>query len=88
MIQKSKPVNDLIDKEYMYGIYDRAKIDHLLAYLRIGIWRGIYRKQMLIDNNIHFYIDLARFDNLPFKVETIAIAKSVHQLMSTYIIIV
>ena len=75
--KRSKPVEDPIAYPTMYGLYTRKDIDPLISYLRIGIWRGIYRKKMIEDNNIHFYLDLPRFDDLPFKVETIAVATKV-----------
>ncbi|MDE6168926.1 MAG: hypothetical protein K2G28_10770, partial [Acetatifactor sp.] len=48
-----------------------------ITYCRVAIWRGIYRKEWLEKNRIGFYTDLKRFDDLPFKVETFACAKSV-----------
>ena len=36
-----------------------------------------YGMEFLEKNNIGFYTDLKRFDDLPFKVETFAYAKSV-----------
>lgn len=74
---KSKPVPDMIGFPYTWGLYTRADIDPFIAYLRIGIWRGIYRREMLIENNIHFYLDLPRYDDLPFKVETLAVAEKI-----------
>lgn len=42
-----------------------------------GNRRGIYRRDFIDSNKIGFYTDLRRFDDLPFKVETFACAKSV-----------
>ncbi len=62
---------------YIDGCYDVDKIRELITYCRVAIWRGIYRKEWLEKNKIGFYTDLKRFDDLPFKVETFACAKSV-----------
>ena len=43
----------------------------------MAIWRGIYRRKFLEENDINFHTDIRRFDDLPFKVETFAQAKSV-----------
>lgn len=76
-LNTTKDIPDLIDMPYSDGTTDKEKIYELVAYLRCAIWRGIYLKSMIIENNIHFYTDLRRFDDLPFKVETLAVAKSV-----------
>ena len=73
----SAAIPDLTGWPYDIGTTDRKYIDMLIAYRRIAIWRGIYKKQFLTDANIHFHTDLRRFDDLPFKVETFALAKSV-----------
>lgn len=73
----AKEVEDCLGIPYKNGTCDRYEIIQLIAYLRVAIWRGIYLKDMLIRNNIHFYTDLRRFDDLPFKVETLSVAKSV-----------
>lgn len=70
-------VEDTLDIPYCDGTSDPGKIMDLVAYCRVAIWRGIYKAEMLKNNNIHFYTDLRRFDDLPFKVETFAAAKSV-----------
>lgn len=59
------------------GVCDANRINELIAFARVAIWRGIYSAEMLKRANIHFYTDLRRFDDLPFKVETFATAKSV-----------
>lgn len=73
----TKEVEDCLDLPYKNGTCDRAKIDELIAYERIAIWRGIYLKEMLVRNHIHFYTKLRRFDDLPFQLEALAVAKSV-----------
>ena len=74
---KVKPAEDSLWYPYLDGCYDEQKIMGLITYCRVAIWRGIYRKEFLEKNNIRFYTDLKRFDDLPFKVETFAYAKSV-----------
>lgn len=73
----TKEVEDCLGFPYKNGTYDRGKIDELIAYERIAIWRGIYLRNMLVQHHIHFYTKLRRFDDLPFQVETLAVAKSV-----------
>ena len=74
---KIKPAADSLWYPYLDGCYDEEKINELITYCRVAIWRGIYRKAFLEKNNIRFYTDIKRFDDLPFKVETFACAKSV-----------
>lgn len=74
---KIKKADDSLWYPYIEGCYDSDKINELITYCRVAIWRGIYRIEFLKNNNISFYTDLKRFDDLPFKVETFAFAKSV-----------
>ena len=75
--QTTKEVPDVLGMPYMEGTSDRNRIDELIAYRRVAIWRGIYLKDMILRNKIHFYTDIRRFDDLPFKMETLAVARSV-----------
>ena len=70
-------IDDVLGEPYCSGTADPKAIDELIAYRRIAIWRGIYLRELIDRNGIHFYEDLRRFDDLPFKVETFACAKSV-----------
>ena len=70
-------VSDPIGEPYSNGITDLDLIRDLIIYRRIAIWRGIYRRDFLEDNNISFNVSFKRFDDLPFKVETLMCAKSV-----------
>ena len=72
-----KRVDDALGVPYCDGTTNTQEILNLITYCRVAIWRGIYKAEMLKKNNIHFYTDLRRFDDLPFKVETFAAAKSV-----------
>lgn len=74
---KSRPVPDLLYGPYDNGTENREEIQKLIPFLRVGIWRMIFRREMLLEHNIHFYTDLKRFDDLPFKVQTLLHAKSV-----------
>ena len=76
----SAEVPDALSYPYNEGTSDPAKIDELIGYQRVAIWRGKYSKDLIQRNKIHFYTDLKRFDDLPFKVETFAFAKSVVML--------
>ena len=73
----SKEIDDYCKDCYKSGTSDLKEIDDLIAYTRVAIWRSIFRREFINKNDIHFYIDLKRFDDLPFKVETFARAKSV-----------
>lgn len=73
----TRKVADLIGAPYCYGTTDPAQIKELIPYLRVAIWRGIYSADLIRKNSIHFYTDLRRFDDLPFKFEIFAVAKSV-----------
>lgn len=73
----SAEVPDVLSYPYNEGTSDPAKIDELIGYQRVAIWRGIYSKDLIQRNKIHFYTDLKRFDDLPFKIEVTSKARSV-----------
>lgn len=73
----TREVEDLIGWPYANGTTDPDALSNLTAYLRIAIWRGIYSADLIRRNHIHFYTDLRRFDDLPFKFEVHSCAKSV-----------
>ena len=75
--KKTRRVDDVLSWPYCDGTSDPKRIRDLIAYCRVAIWRGIYKREMLEGSGIHFYTDLKRFDDLPFKVETFSAAKSV-----------
>ena len=75
--QKSKRVEDTLGWPYCDGTYNPKLIWELVAHCRVAIWRCIYKTEMLRKAGLHFYTDLRRFDDLPFKIETFAAAKSV-----------
>ena len=68
---------DTLGAPYNTGCAEPRRIQELITYARVAIWRGIYKLDMLKENNIHFYTEIRRFDDLPFKVETFAVARSV-----------
>ena len=74
---ETNKVEDAIYTPWCDGVHDQHIIWDLINWCRVAIWRGIYRKEFLQESNIHFYTDLRRFDDLPFKIETFANAKSV-----------
>lgn len=75
--KKTKRVEDVLGWPYCDGTTDQRKIWDLIIYCRVAIWRGIYKKAFLEKNQIHFYTDLRRFDDLPFKIEVFTAAKSI-----------
>ena len=74
---ETEDIDDVLGFPYCQGTSDPHKINELIAFRRIAIWRGIYARNMINKYNIHFHTDIRRFDDLPFKVETLAVAKSV-----------
>ncbi len=74
---ESCQVQDFLNEPYLSGVFDDYKIKSLCAFANIGIWRRIYSKEMIQRAKIHFYTDIRRFDDLPFKFETFAAARSV-----------
>ena len=70
-------VIDVLWSPFDEGTSRDTDINYLIAFRRIAIWRGIYLKEMLDRSGIRFHTDLRRFDDLPFKVETMASARSV-----------
>lgn len=70
-------VPDLLGYPYHRGITEPRQVQELIVLRGVSIWRGIYSMEMLRRNHIGFYRDLPRFDDLPFKVETFAAARSV-----------
>ena len=73
----TQEIEDVLGEPYCSGTSVPEEIYPLIAYRRIAIWRGIYLKEMLDRNGIGFHEDIRRFDDLPFKVETLGVAKSV-----------
>lgn len=69
--------DDAIHWPYTEGVRDEIEIKKLIMYLRVAIWRGIYLKSMLDENDITFNEEFKRFDDLPFKIEVFSKAKSV-----------
>jgi glycosyltransferase involved in cell wall biosynthesis len=67
---------DCIGKPYVEGTYRSDKIQLLSVNTRVAIWRCLYLKSVLIENKIRFHEDLKRFDDLPFRIEYIFVAKS------------
>lgn len=75
--QQVEKVSDALQWPYINGVTGEEDIHNLIIFARVAIWRGIYRREFLEKNKLSFYTDLRRFDDLPFKVETFAKAKSV-----------
>lgn len=75
--KKTNRVEDVLGRPYCDGTTDQRKIWDLIIHCRVAIWRGIYKKAFLEKNQIHFYTDLRRFDDLPFKIEIFAAAQSI-----------
>lgn len=74
---KTREIADSLKWPYNEGTSDPIRMNELLAFLRVAIWRGIYLRDMIDRNKIHFYTDLRRFDDLPFKIEAFSKARSI-----------
>lgn len=72
-----REIEDCYYEPYSDGTTDQESINTLIHALRVAIWRGIYSRDLIDRNSIHFYTDLRRFDDLPFKVEVFSKARSV-----------
>lgn len=68
--------NDCMGEPYKSGTYRTDKIQLLAVNTRVAIWRCLYKKSVLDENNIRFHEDLPMFDDLAFRVEYIFAAKS------------
>lgn len=71
-----KPMEDALGDPYAWGTTNKDDIQRLIVHQRVAIWRGIYSRDMLDRAKIEFQTNLRRFDDLPFKVEVCAQAKS------------
>lgn len=75
--QRSRRIPDALGEPYISGTINKIDIENLMVYQRVAIWRAIYKAEFLKQNDIHFQTNLRRFDDLPFKDEVYACAKSV-----------
>lgn len=75
--QTFDPVSDALGDPYAWGTTNRDEIQKMIMYQRVAIWRGIYLRDLLGRAKINFQTNLRRFDDLPFKVEVCAQARSV-----------
>lgn len=71
-----KVANDCLGEPYLTGTYRVDQVQRLMIRTRVAIWRCIYRRAFLVENGIAFHEELARFDDLPFKIESGFLAKS------------
>lgn len=74
---ETRRAQDTLGEPYISGTSDRRAIQELIVSTRIAIWRSIFKKEMLDSGKVHFYTDLKRFDDLPFKAESFAACRSV-----------
>ena len=77
-VEEHKTYNAEVFKIFLQNVlkkYPQGKIVMILDNAKIHHAKLL--KEFLEKNNIHFYTDIRRFDDLPFKVETFAFAKSV-----------
>lgn len=69
--------NDCMKEPYLTGTWKTEQVQRLVSRTRVAIWRCLYRRAFLVREGISFHETLKRFDDLPFKVETGFLAKSV-----------
>lgn len=65
-----KAADDCLKEPYLTGTYRADLVQRLMIHTRVAIWRCIYRRAFLTENGITFHEGLARFDDLPFKMES------------------
>ena len=70
-------IADMLWEPYCSGTSNHDDIINLCGFCRVAIWRGIYSLEMIRKAKLHFYTDLRRFDDLPFKFEVFSVARSV-----------
>ena len=75
-LNATRNVDDVLGLPFTEGTSNKSDLMTLATYLRIAIWRGIYRRSMLDRNNIRFHTEIRRFDDLPFKMEVYSVARS------------
>ncbi len=74
----SNPVtSDMLLPAYTEGTADIDKIYRYVIQSKVAIWRGIYKKSVLYKNNICFNEHIERYDDLPFKLESLFAARSI-----------
>ncbi|MGR5177856.1 glycosyltransferase [Vibrio mediterranei] len=67
------------------GICNGVVLDKdTLFYLQPAIWRCIYRRDLIIDNNIDFPSEIRRFDDLYFNFLAITVARSASFVPKAY----
>jgi len=76
-VKGMRQIPDTLGEPYISGTTEPAQILNLCAFCRVAIWRGIYSNRMIKTAKLHFYEDIKRFDDLPFKFQSFASAKSV-----------
>lgn len=75
--KKTRPAeNDYFGEPYLTGTYRSDKVQLLAVNTRVAIWRCLYKKSVLYEKNIRFHESLRMFDDLPFRIEYIFVAKS------------
>lgn len=65
-----KVCDDCLREPYLTGTYRPDQVQQLMIRTRVAIWRCIYKRAFLLENGISFHEELARFDDLPFKIES------------------
>lgn len=74
---EAEPVrNDCLSGGYLLGEYSSGQVFLLAVKTRVAIWRGLYKKALLDKHHIRFHENLRMFDDLPFRIEYLFVAKS------------
>jgi glycosyltransferase involved in cell wall biosynthesis len=74
-------ISDNLYHPYNLGTINPKEIRNLIITSQIAIWRCIYKAEFLKREGITFKEDIRRFDDLPFKFEVLAKARSVVSLI-------
>lgn len=68
---------ECMQEPYLSGTRAAEDVQRLVIRTKVAIWRCLYRREFLLREGIVFHEELKRFDDLPFKVESGFLAKSV-----------
>jgi len=74
---ETKPItDDCLSDQYILGENNINQVKLLTVKTRVAIWRGLYKKSVLDKYHIRFHEELCMFDDLPFRIEYLFVAKS------------
>ncbi|OON90149.1 MAG: hypothetical protein ATN32_04720 [Candidatus Epulonipiscium fishelsonii] len=73
---KKIKVEENLNAPWSNGVYEKKYINRLINE-PIGIWRAIYKLEVIKKNDIKFYKSIKQYDDLPFRIEMLTFIKSI-----------